>query len=308
MAKIDHPDSPLVAQLKGVHLFGFDGAPCSQRVSFALAEKGLLRKRSVHWADTRPAALTAAPDTYTFRQVSLIKHENTSAGFAAIQPNMVVPALVHDGELHIESMDIVAYIDATWAHNPLFPREPAAAQLCQALIEQGKALHVSIRYVSFHWSLGRIGKTDAATLERIEKLQRTGSPEQLAEFYAKFNSDQIDESTFLAHLHALENAYSEQEQRLREDGRPYLTGGQFSMADIIWAIKVMRLTECGYPFQRNYPALAAWYARIAQRDGFRDGVLRKNWLFHYAFRLKAAAENLFGGGIRNASRGAAVPL
>ncbi len=43
MALIENPKSKLVPQLKGLHFFGFDGAPCSQRVSFALAEKGLNR-------------------------------------------------------------------------------------------------------------------------------------------------------------------------------------------------------------------------------------------------------------------------
>ena len=154
MALIDKPSSPLVARLHGIHLFGFDGAPCSQRVSFALAEKGLKRGARVHWADSSADSLSAPSGTYTFRNVSLVKHENMTEAYAAIQPNMVVPALVHDGKLHIESMDIVAYIDKTWPHNPLYPSDPAAADLCQELVEQGKALHVSVRYVTFHWSLG----------------------------------------------------------------------------------------------------------------------------------------------------------
>lgn len=305
MALIDQPSSPLVARLQGIHLFGFDGAPCSQRVSFALAEKGLKRGIRVHWSDASAETLTAPPGTYTFRNVSLVKHENMTEAYAAIQPNMVVPALVHDGKLHIESMDIVAYIDKTWPHNPLYPSDPAAADLCHELVEQGKALHVSVRYVTFHWSLGKIGKTDPATEALITRLQRDGSPERLAEFYAQFNKDQIDEATYAQHLHALEQGYEIQERRLESDGRPYLTGDQFTMADIIWALKVMRLIECGYPLQRNFPLLAQWYARVSRREGFREGVFRKNRFFHYAFRAKAAVENLFGGGIRSASRLAA---
>tara|TARA_R110002096_G_scaffold49157_1_gene130149 strand:- start:13024 stop:13941 length:918 start_codon:yes stop_codon:yes gene_type:complete len=305
MGIIEQPPSPLVPRLAGVHLFGFDGAPCSQRVSFALAEKGLKRCGRAPWADDKPGSLSAPPGHYLFREVSLIKHENMTAAFAQIQPNMVIPALVHDGRLVIESMDIIDYLDKVWPENPLFPAEPGAAGLCRELVDEGKALHVAIRYVSFHWSLGSIGKTDAATQAEIARLQRSGSPEQLAEFYAKFNNDDIDEATFRGHLQALESAYEIQQRRLESDGRPYLTGEQFTMADIIWSIKVLRLIECGYPLQRNFPLLAAWYARVAARPGFRAGVLANNRLFHYGFRMKAFVENLFGRGIRGASRAAA---
>ncbi len=305
MGIIEQPPSPLVPRLAGVHLFGFDGAPCSQRVSFALAEKGLKRCGRVQWADAKPGSLSAPPGHYLFREVSLIRHENMTEAFAQIQPNMVIPALVHDGRLVIESMDIIDYLDEMWPENPLFPVEPGAAALCRELVDEGKALHVAIRYVSFHWSLGSIGKTDAATQAEIARLQRSGSPEQLAEFYAKFNDDAIDEATFRGHLQALESAYEIQQRRLESDGRPYLTGEQFTMADIIWSIKVLRLIECGYPLQRNFPLLAAWYERVAARPGFRAGVFANNRVFHYGFRMKAFIENLFGRGIRGASRAAA---
>ena len=39
MPRIDHPKSPLVPKLQGLHLFHFEGAPCAQRVRFALAER-----------------------------------------------------------------------------------------------------------------------------------------------------------------------------------------------------------------------------------------------------------------------------
>ena len=94
MALIESPASPLVPRLQGLHLFGFDGAPCAQRVNFALAEKGLERARKVKWSDDHPAALVAPPGTYVYREVSLVRHDNLTEGYAAIQPNMVVPALV----------------------------------------------------------------------------------------------------------------------------------------------------------------------------------------------------------------------
>ncbi|MEQ8660038.1 MAG: glutathione S-transferase family protein [Gammaproteobacteria bacterium] len=301
MPRISNPPSPLVARLAGVHLFGFDAAPCSQRVACALAEKGLQRHRSVRWDDTRSATLTAPPGTYIFRQVSLIRQDHLSADYAAIQPNMVVPALVHDGQLHIESMDIVAYLDEIVPAPALMPQDPARAALVHELVDRGKALHVAVRYVSFHWGLGRLGKLNAATEARLRELERDGSPEQLVAFYSGFNHDSIDAAEYLRHLRALEDGYAAQEARLRSDGRPYLTGDTFTMADILWCMKVMRILECGYPFAARYPALAAWFERVRARPAFHDGVMRHHRGMHLVFRVKAAIERLLGRGIRRAA-------
>lgn len=302
MAEISNPASALVSRLEGYHFFGFDGAPCSQRVGFALAEKGLRRQRAVHFMDDSPAALTARPGHYIFRRVSLIKHDNLTPEYAAIQPHMVVPALVRDGRLWIESMDIVSYLDEAIPAPPLRPTDPAAAELSDALVQLGKDLHVSIRHITFHWSLGRLGKTNARTQRTLAQLQQDGSPEQLAEFYARFNANEIEADEFLRHLRRVEDAYAEQEARLTSDGREFLTGATFSTADIIWGIKVLRLVESGYPLTRNFPALATWFERVRRRPGFRQGVVGHYRFLHYAMRLKAEIGNLLGNGIKHSSR------
>ncbi len=305
MALIENPASPLVSRLEGFHLFGFDAAPCSQRVSFALAEKGLLRGRRVKYLADSPRDLVAAEGTYTFRHVSLIRHDNLTAEYAAIQPNMVVPALVHDGRLHIESMEIIRYLDEVRSGSRLLPDDPERATLCAELIERGKTLHVSVRHVTFHWSLGKLGKTNKAIQDRARELEQEGSPEQLADFYRQFNDDAIAVETFVHHLNELEAGYAEQNARLEADGRPFLTGDTFTAADIIWAIKVLRLTECGYPFGQHFPALSAWFSRVEQRPGYQDGVMDNHRFFHHAFRFKSRLEHWFGGGISRASRIAA---
>jgi len=303
MARVEHPKSPLVAKLRGVHLFHFEGAPCAQRVRFALAEKGLARGRDVPWRSDAAATLEAPAGTWTSRPVSLIKREHLSEAYAEIHPDMVVPALVHDGRLYLESMDIVRYLDEALPGPALIPPDPDAAALAAELVDEGKRLHVSVRYVSFRWGLGRLGKLDAQTEATLKRLERDGSPEQLVSFYARFDRDQIDEATFLQHLRALEHGYARLE-RMLGDGRPFLVGDTLSVADILWSLAVLRIRECGYPFAR-FPALSAWYERIERRPGFRDGVMAKHRTLSRVFRLKAAVENLLGVGLRAASGAAA---
>ncbi len=297
MAIVTDSKSPLLPRLRGMHLFGFDGAPCSQRVSFVLAEKGLRRARTVRWNSTANADCDAAPGTYVFRPVSLVRKEHLSPEYAMLQPNMVVPALVHEGVLHNESMDIIDYLEERWPAPRLLPEAPDALALTHELIKLGKELHVSVRYVSFHWGLGRLGRIGKQHEKIIGDLERKNSPERLLDFYRRYNDNAIDEATFLTHLRALEASWGAQEQRLRSDNRPFLTGGQFTRADVMWAIKVLRIYECGYPFANNFPALHAWYQRVSARPGFQQGVLAPHRAMHRAFRVKATIERWLGGGI-----------
>lgn len=302
MPRIDNPKSPLVPKLQGLHLFHFEGAPCAQRVRFALAEKGLTRGRDVAWQTDAPETLVAETGAWISRHVSLIKKDHLTDAYAAIHPNLVVPALVHDGQLYIESMDIVDYIDATWPQNRLMPEDPDAAGLARSLVAQGKALHVSVRYVSFRWGLGRLGKLSADDEQDLRRLETNGSPEQLVSFYERYDRDQIEEATFSEHLAALEGGYGTLERLLSGDGRPFLTGDTFTIADIIWSLKVLRIQECGYPFAANYPALFAWHGRVTSRPAFKDGVMSRHTAMSRIFKLKAAAANLFGRGLKQASR------
>ncbi len=134
-----------------MHLFGYSGAPCAQRVRFALGEKGFTRSRDIPWDSENPKNLsTTDKRSYISRCVSLPRKQHVSKEYAAIHPNMVVPALVHDGVLHIESMDIIRYLDETWPENRLIPLETEARRLCDHYVQRASDLHRSVRYMSFN--------------------------------------------------------------------------------------------------------------------------------------------------------------
>ncbi len=305
MAYVAHPKSSLIPKLEGLHLFHFDGAPCAQRVRFALAEKGLMRGKEVRWNSHKRSGLRSRPNSWTSRRVSLIKKDHLTEEYAEIHPNMVVPALVHDGRLHLESMDIIDYVDATWPDNPLKPSDPDDAETVAKLVDWGKRLHVSVRYVSFHWGLGNLAKLKKEEEERLANLENSDSPEQLTAFYEKYDRDDIDLDTYLHHLDELEQGYAHLEHLLA-DGRPFLIGAQLTTADIIWSIKVLRIWECGYPFKRNFPNVYRWYRAVSMRPGFRSGVLSHHRRLSRLFRVKALLESLFTGGLRQAARRRAV--
>ena len=298
MPRVEQAKSPLVPKLSGVHLFHFDGAPCAQRVRFALAEKGLERGKEVKFTAEDEDACSAAPGMWTSRIVSLVKKDHLTEAYAAIQPNLVVPALVHDGALYIESMDIISYLDEAFGGTPIVPKHnPELLADADALTAQGKALHRSIRFVTFRWGLGRLGRLNSKEESKLKELiQNSGDDEKLAEFYSGYDNNSIDEQIYIDHLKRLLDAYCEIETRL-SDGRAFLTGDSLTMADVIWAMKNLRLTECGFPFADYYPAVNEWYARMYARPAFQSGVMGKHKALNRVFRIKSSFENLLGIGL-----------
>ncbi len=300
MAHIQNPNSPLVRELSGLHLFHFDGAPCAQRVRFALAEKGLQRGIEAKFDANDERANHAADGTWTSRIVSLVKKDHLTETYSQIHPNLVVPALVHDGELFIESMDIISYLDDAFGGAPLVPKnDPDLLADAERLTEWGKSLHRSIRFVTFRWGLGRLGRLNKTAEAKLKSLLIQGDGEQLVEFYEGYDQNSIDEQIYHNHLQQLMSAFGEIENRL-SDGRAFLTGSTLTMADVIWAMKILRLQECGFPFKDHYPALEAWYLRMYQRPAFRTGVMGKHRGLNFAFRMKSGIETLLGVGLAKA--------
>lgn len=300
MPKIEAPVSPLVPKLRGLHLFHFDGAPCAQRVRFALAEKGLARGREVAFDAIDEQALAGETGAWVSRVVSLIKKAHLTQAYAQIQPNMVVPALVHDGVLYTESMDIIEYLDQAFGGEPLVPIDVAQRQDSNALVELGKKLHIAIRYVTFHWGFGRLGKLNAKEENQLRELVVQGNDEEnLVKFYTSYDHDTIPDEVYFQHLGDLYQAFTDLEKRLAS-GQQFLTGDNLAIADIIWAMKVMRLDECGYPFSRHHPGVLAWFKRISGRPAFQQGVMGKHRGMNRAFRVKSRIENALGIGLNKA--------
>ena len=290
----------MVSELKGLHLFHFDGAPCAQRVRFALGEKGLQRGREVRFDSIDHADTEGESGHWVSRIVSLVKKHHMTEAYAKVHPDMVVPALVHDGTLYLESMDIIEYLDETFSGPRLSPQSGEVHQRMAELVEEAKALHLSIRYVTFHWGLGRLAMLSHREREKLGRLAAGGNDgENLVSFYAAYSTGSIAESVFEDHLYRLYRAFDRINTAMK-DGRQFLCGDEFTMADIFWSMKVLRLLETGYPLEEHHPRLYRWYSSVRARPAFQKEVMQCNRLPNRLFTLKSALENMLGKGLKQA--------
>lgn len=300
MPKIEQPRSQIPGALQGLHLFHFDGAPCAQRVRFALGEKGLARGREEKFDSMAPDAVMGEPGRWVSRIVSLVRKDHMTRAYAEIHPDMVVPALVHDGDLYLESLDIIEYLDQTFGGPPLIPEEPELRAATMKRVEQAKELHRSIRYVTFHWGLGRLAMLNTEERRQLADLAHLGNDgENLVTFYEGYSNRTIPETVNLEHLARLYAAFRELDAELR-DGRQFLMSDEISIADAFWSMKILRLIECGYPVQNHHPELHEWYQRVYARPSFQNEVMGRNRMANRVFRAKARVENLFGKGLKQA--------
>jgi glutathione S-transferase len=300
MPKIDRPKSSIPERLEGLHLFHFDGAPCAQRVRFALGEKGLSRGREEKFDSVSPGAVKGKDSSWVSRRVSLVKKDHMTQTYADIHPNMVVPALVHNGTLYLESMDIIEYLDSAFGGTMLIPTDPEMRAATMERVEQAKELHKSIRYVSFYWGLGRLAILNSKDRGQLAELARQGTDgENLVSFYEGYSQRTIPRSVYMEHLRKLHSAFSELDEELT-DGRKFLMSDDITIADAFWSMKLLKVLECGYPVNRHHPNLYRWYQRVSRRPSFRNEVMTGNRLSNRFFRAKSYLENLLGVGLAKA--------
>ena len=80
-----------VLDLEGLHVFHFSLSSCSQKLRIFLALKG------VDWES---------------HEIDLMMNENLSDYYLGINPRGLFPSIVHDGDVHIESDDILTYLES----------------------------------------------------------------------------------------------------------------------------------------------------------------------------------------------------
>jgi len=240
---------------------------CAQKVRIVLAEK------NVPW---------------TSHHMSLAKGEQLTPEFKNMNPRGVVPVLVHDGNIIVESSVICAYLDEVFPAPPLMPKNPverATMRLWCKLPDD--ILHTACATVSFAISFGRQLKQRAgAGLE--ERLMKMPDPARRERQRALIEKG-IEAPFFRDHIKVFDKTFAEIEAQLGKT--KWLAADAFTLADVEITPYVERIDRLGLAAMWDQrPRLADWFARVKARPSFaaiadypptdyddtgRDG--RKDW-------------------------------
>jgi glutathione S-transferase len=243
--------TPEVLDWKGVHLLHFMGSSCSQKLRIFLNLKG------IEWAS---------------HLVDLHANENFLPWFLGINPRGLVPVLVHDGAVHIESNDIIQYLEQTFPTPKLIPigRENEVAHL----LKHEDDLHLDLRTLSFRFVFVPPGPPKPAAMLESYAANGTGTVRgakdrdkniQIAFWERAAREGFTDEAARIA-AQKFRVAFDALEQRLAH--HPYLMGDRLTVLDIAWLIYAHRLSLGGYPFGRLHPRVAVWMEKLRTRPEF----------------------------------------
>lgn len=238
-------ESQNVKDLIGVHVFHSPFSNCSQRVRLVLEEK------AIRWES---------------HIIELMEFEHLTDEYQAIHPKGMVPALVHNGIVVVESNEIIQYLDDHFPGSPLMPQTKKEKARVEPWMKIGADLQDAIKTLTYDRVLGKNFPPTPEKLLYYEQHQR--NPD-LVEFWRRFlkGFDPIllaaYEQQVIAFLEKLNGG-------LRD--KTYLTGENVTLADFSAVVNVHRAKIIGLSLD-GYPNTARWYDIMRRRPSFENAIL-----------------------------------
>ena len=193
--------------------------------------------------------------------------------YLKLNPNAVVPTLVHDGKPVIESSVILYYLDEVFPEPPLMPRDPharAQVRLYNKLIDE--YVHNYCTVISFATCF-RPQLADKPPAEREAYFAKAPSKRR-----TEYKRDVVDrgmESRFVVESIEFHDKLLTWIESSMQHG-PFLAGNEYSLADVAVIPYVIRLDLIRLSrMWDKRPGVAAWYERMRARPSVENAVFKR---------------------------------
>lgn len=240
--------APSKAEREMLELYYYENSICAERVLMTLAEKNI--------------------NDWVPHHLHLFKGEHFTSEYLKLNPKGVVPTLVHDGHVIRESAIICDYVDDLSSDRPLKPTHPAERARMREWVKD-----------SDDYIFEAVGSLSFSSVFRARMLQM--SPKQRADHWR--NQKVLDRALRQISCveHGLDSPYAIRAiaswdrtwgyiEEALGDGRPWLMGDQFTLAEICYAPFLARIAglEILDVWLTNRPLGRAWWRRIRERPSF----------------------------------------
>jgi glutathione S-transferase len=230
-------------------LYHAAGSVCAQKVRIALSEMGL---------------------PWEGRLLDLAKGEQLGPDYLALNPEGVVPTLVHDGLVVRESSLIVEYLDGLQAL-PLMPRHAAGRQATKLWLLRTFDIHPAISTMSFATIFREHERTRRSRQEMEAWLASTPNP-----FLRARRRELIDKGPDSVHvdgaLFTLNGALRDMQAALATS--EWIVGETYGLADIALTAYVDRLERLALAglWVDRYPRVGEWLAAVRERRSYEVAI------------------------------------
>lgn len=225
---------------------------CSVKARLALVEKGV---------------------TFDSKLMTL-RGDQFDPAYMKLNPNAVVPTIVHDGNVVIKSTVIMHYVDEAFPGPALTPSDPLARarmRMIEKLMDE--YIHVSCMTITFA-TANRQHLMKLTPQEMDEELAKSPDPKR-SEIKRQVVTHGLDAPLVKDALRHHEKLFAMMEMALKSG--PYLAGAEWSTADAaatpyIWRLDKLKLSR----MWEGRSGIAEWYDRIRARPSFKTAV--EDWV------------------------------
>lgn len=237
-----------VKTLKGLHLYHAGISNCAMRVRMALEEKGL---------------------PWVSHHIDITKKENLTKEYFSIHPKGLVPTLVEDGVVIIESDDIIDYLDKKYSKPSLRPSDKKELETMYYWLHLAPEIHVKAvkTFIYIKRMQGKMSKSKSEA-DLYKELQK--DPELLA-FHNKVSTGAFTDEDLARAEGILHTHFSAADEVLSKN--TYLAGDKFTLADVAWSPLYFTLKEMTDLELTNYSNLRRWAAALEERPSYKKAIV-----------------------------------
>jgi len=228
-------------------LYNAPQSTCSQRVRFALHAKG---------------------QRFEEHKLDLFAGDQLKPDYLAINPNGVVPALVHDGSAVIDSAVILEYLEDIMPDTAaLRPKDPVAVARMRAMMRFVDEVPTpAIRIPSYN--LAFLPHFQTMSEEAFQAL--ADSKPLRREFLMKMGRTGFPKADMEEALGRLQRGVDRMAGWLEESGGPWIMRRDLTLVDIAIMPVIVRMADINLDHMwADNPGVAHWLAAIQETDAYK---------------------------------------
>ncbi|MEM5477394.1 glutathione S-transferase family protein [Pacificibacter sp. AS14] len=223
---------------------------CSQKVRVGLAELGL---------------------SYDSVILDLQKGDQFAPDYRKLNPSAVVPTLVNDGLVVVESSLILEYLDREMGSGQLSPKGEAAQVAADHWMLRTLDMHAAINTLSFSTAARDRIRAKKTPEEIAQDLERMPDPVSRAKRQSLLE-DGLASVHVMQALLVLRRAFTDMQAAF--EAHDWMMGSAFSKVDVALIAYVDRLDRLGFSglWLNEFPAIDGWLRAMQTRQSYATGI------------------------------------
>lgn len=239
---------------KGYHLLHFYGSACSQKLRIFLSLK------KIKWKS---------------HQINLQKQEQFDDWFLGINPRGLVPTLVYNGNVYIESNDIMFFVESINTNINLIPNK--YIKEIEENLAYEDSLHHDLRILTFRFIVPHfLAKKNLKKLNNKKNNKGTIKGEidikkdKEVDFWMNHHKFGITDEQVNESFKKFSEAVTKIELKLTKNS--YILNNEITVLDIAWFININRIVKAGFDLKNKYPNTNKWYKKLKSNKNFSKEV------------------------------------